>query len=441
MPVNQLASEVSQRFRKGVSWSVAGGLVASLVNFSLGVCIARIIGKQEFGEFAIISNTLTAVAGVAQLAVGYTTTKYLSEYRSVDKCKAGRIIGFCAIVANATALFGTVFVIAGADWLTVAMLGQPQLRAKLLFSSGLVFFTVLNGFQTGILAGLERYQDLAKTTALAAICNIMVCVAAVLIGGQMGAVISLPIGACIQWILFRRVVAKAIDDEKIKIIYEGAHQERRIFTRFTLPAAASGFFALPVLWLANSFLVQQKDGVSQMAIFAAANTLRTIVTIVPTILNKVTMSMMNHERGRTNHSSYRSIFKLNLFSGALLATVAALGLATVGPYLLGTYGASFRSGYGVLTVLLAVAVLEVVCQCIYQLVQSSEKLWHSLFLVVIPRDLTIAIIAWLYVPTMGAMGLAVSYAIGWSLALIAVIGISIKNDLFTNLTHANCRKT
>jgi len=113
------------------------------------IIVARILMKQGFGEYAMVQSTLLTVAVLSQLATGYTALKYIAEFRSSDPERAGRIMGLCALVSALMAGVGTLLLIAMAPWLAGAMLKAPHLAVALMIGSVFLFFSAINGYQTG----------------------------------------------------------------------------------------------------------------------------------------------------------------------------------------------------------------------------------------------------------------------------------------------------
>src|SRR5512140_3019604 len=90
------------RFHRGVAWSLLAAVAASGFNLALNVSVARLLGREAFGQFGMVLSAITAVSGIAQLAMGYTTTKLVAEFRTNDPERAGRIIGLSSIVSIVT---------------------------------------------------------------------------------------------------------------------------------------------------------------------------------------------------------------------------------------------------------------------------------------------------------------------------------------------------
>src|SRR5947208_2583316 len=112
-----IAPSLRSRFQTAVTWNLAGTLLGQAGTFSANIILARILGRAIFGEYALIQNTLLTLAGVAQMATGYTASKYVAEFRLVDKPRTGRILGFCTLVSLATAGIATLGLILCAPWL------------------------------------------------------------------------------------------------------------------------------------------------------------------------------------------------------------------------------------------------------------------------------------------------------------------------------------
>src|SRR5712691_2179953 len=129
--------------------------------FAISVIVANALGRQIFGEYAMIQSTLLTLAPIAQLATGYTVTRYVAEFRSTDRDRAGRTLGLCSIVSASAACVAALALLAGAPWLAADILQAPHLAPGLLLVAAVVLFTVMNGYQIGALAGLEAYRDLA----------------------------------------------------------------------------------------------------------------------------------------------------------------------------------------------------------------------------------------------------------------------------------------
>ena len=67
------------------------------------------------------------------------------------------------------------------------------------------------------------------------------------------------------------------------------------------------------------------------------------------------------------------------------------------------------------------------------MVQSQAKLWLSLFVVALPRDTLIVLAAYTLTPSLGALGLAAAYLIGWTVALCTTSALTVRLGIHAGL--------
>ena len=413
------SSSLRARFGSGFLFSLLATSFNGGSTLLVNIIIANLLGRKVFGEFAIVQNTILTLSSVASLANGFTATKYVAEYRSVDKEKTGRILGLCSSLSLVMGSAFTIVLFFGAPWLAEVVLKASHLSTGLMLAAAAVFFNVNNFYQTGVLAGLEGYPAIARAGMIGGTMYFILCAGASTIWGLEGALVGLAISGGIQWLALRFFLQRECSRQGIVVNYRSMGKERNIFFTFAMPAALSGFSTMPALWLANTLLVQQSGGYIQMALYAAANNLRVLGLLLPGLLNNVAMSLLNNARGLGEMERYRKVFWGNLAVTTGVALVGGTIIALIGPTLLTFFGRNFREGYPILLVLMGAMLAEALMLAIYQVVQSQGRIWLSFFIITLPRDWTIVLLAYLLTPTHGAMGLALAYSIGCGLGLLA----------------------
>ncbi|HEU0054240.1 MAG TPA: oligosaccharide flippase family protein [Longimicrobium sp.] len=415
------AAGLGERLRRALSWNLAAAVLGQGATFLTALLLANVLGKAVFGRYAIVQSALVTLTQVASLATGYTATRFVAELRVKDPARAGRILWLCGAVSTAAAGVAGVGLALGSRWIAATLLEAPELATGLVLVAPAVFFAVQSGFQTGALAGLEAYRPLAGAAALGAAATVG---GSVLLAGRFGlhgAFAGLTLGAAIQWAALKVVLHRESRRAGVIPSREGLSAERRVLTRFALPAAMSGV-SLPVTWLASAVLARQPGGFSQVAIFSAATTLRVLVVFLPNLMNGVALSLISSQMGAGDGARYRRMFWLNVRLTAAAALAGALGLVALGPHLLALFGAGFgREGYPVLLVLLVGALAEAVGGAAYQVVQTKDRLWHSFFFVVGLRSVVLLSLAYALAPRWGAVGLAIAVSAGFVTAFVSTL--------------------
>jgi O-antigen/teichoic acid export membrane protein len=417
------------RLGSGLGWSFVGSAFNQGSTFVLNVVLARLWTLTLFGEYSMVYATVLASSTIAQLAMGYTATRYLAETRTSDRAKAGRILVLTGAFAVAAAVVGALLLLAAAPWIATAILARPALAPAVRIAAAALAFLVACGFVSGALAGLEAFRRVARSGVASGIFFVAACAGGAWHAGVRGALWGLSLSGLFQLLVLGWHLRREIAAQAIPIHWRGALAERSLIWRFSLPAALGSIIAMIAFWLANATLARQPRGYEALALFTAANNVRAGVLFIPAILNSVGMSVLNAERGERNERSYRRVFWMNLLlTSSIVFGVVVLVLA-LGPVLLKVFGGAYVAGYPILAVLMAAAVAEALVLAVYQLIQSQERIWTSLAAVVIPRDLTILGLAYVLSPRTGAVGLATAYAAGWAVALGSVAVLALRLGL------------
>lgn len=376
----------------------------------VNIIVARMLMKHLFGEFAMVYSTLLTVTAFSQLATGYTASKFIAEYRSSDLQRTARIMGLCTITSALTATLGALLLLSLANFLSNVILKAPQLESGLMIGSIFVFFSVINGYQTGALNGLEAYSSLAKCGISSGILAMILISASAWSYGLNGAIVGLGISSLARCAIHNWSLRQAMHMQQLRIEYRNClKREKGIIFNFALPAAVTGLYMMPIMWIANSFLVRQPGGFGEMGFYSAANNLRIIALFLPNVLNTVGLSVLNNEKAIGNLKSYHRLFKTNVLYIFLTTAAGILVIGLLGRPLLQLFGKDFGNAQLVLWILLVASVFESISFALHQIVQTKAKMWLSFFLVSIPREAVLVLAAFFLVQSHGGAGLAISF--------------------------------
>ena len=426
---------LSNRFNSGILWNLIATIFTQGSVFLTAIFLARILGKETFGEFGMIQSTLLTLVGLAQIATGITATKYVAEFRLVDKKRAGRVLGLCSIMTIISGLIATFLLIVSASFLAENVFKAPHLTNGLLVASAFVLFSVMNSFQVGALIGLERFKSLTLYGAILGIGYFIICVTGAGLWGLYGAFAGMVISALLRWLIYGIVLSKEANKQNIQICYKQVFREKEVLFRFALPSAVSSMTTMPSVWLGNTFLVQQLNGFSEMGLYSAGMNLRTIVLFLPYVINNVSLAIINSHKGSKNISSFNSSYLMTLKLTFITALTGALVMWLSGEWVLQIFGKDFVGQYvSVMITLMSISVFfEAFNIAVHQLLQSHEKMWVSFFAVALPRDITVVVIAYFLTRDFGAAGLAGAYVAGYFLALVVTAGLVYKMNLFNRI--------
>jgi O-antigen/teichoic acid export membrane protein len=372
------ADSLRGRFARGAVWSLIGAVIAQGANLAASVITARLLGRDQFGEYGIILSTVGMLGVFAGLGLGVTATKYVAEFRSLNPERAGRIIALSSAVAIASGGFLALCLLAYAAPLAAKTLNAPTLATELRIASVLLFFNALNGAQTGALSGFEAFRDIARINLVRGLVTFPVTVAAVLLWRLPGAIWALAVTAAVTCLLSQVALRRQCTALGIHARLWSGWIERRVLWTFSTPAFLSGALAGPAIWAANTMLVNQPGGYAEMGIFSAASQWRNAIGFIPAVLAQFALPILSSLNGERDASRYGRALRWNLILTAAAATAVAVPVALGAPLIMRLYGRGFQQGWLVLVLSAATAVISCINGVVGTAILSAGSVWVGL---------------------------------------------------------------
>lgn len=410
------SSPLGKRLAKGMFWSLVGTFFSRGLALVASVFVARILGKETFGEYNIIQSTLMMFVTFATFSMGLTATKHIAEFRNTDPERAGRIAALSTLIATLTGSAAAILMIATAPLIANHLLSAPELIGYIRLCGVALAFTVVNEAQRGTLSGLEAFKRRSRIDVIATGCSLPVTIAAVYFFGLTGAVASLILLNVLTFCLNTDGIRREARSAGIPIVWNKLYSEVGILWRFSLPALLAGAIYVPAMWTANVILVNAPNGYAEMGLFGAADRWRTAITVLPSLLGGVTLPILSslHAEGRTEQ--YRSMVWRNVKMTLGVSLCVAGPIALLSPWIMAAYGSDFEDGKQVLVVSCAVATIYATYWIMGQSFISRGKVWMNFRLNVVWA--VILLMGAYHLQQKGALGLATAYLIAESVRLV-----------------------
>ena len=433
---SQSGASVASRLARGTAWSLIGTVTSQALGFASSIFCARFLGKEGFGAFGMVQNTIGMFGTFAGLGLGITTTRYVAQFRSAHPERTGRIIGLATAVAAVSGGLLALALLIFAPLLAAQAVHAPRFAFELRIGACLLLLNTLNGPQTAVLSGLEAFKTIALVNSIRGMISLPLIIGGLLIGRIQGALWGLVVAACVGWLLNQLAIRRECRRNRVTIRYHGASSEWRALWSFSIPAFLQSAMVAPVSWVAASFLVSQSGGFAELGLFNAANQLRTLLMFLPQILSGVALPILTSLFTNASRANGKEMDLYHLFNQAIAwPMVAAILLSS--RWILRLYGPEFRGGEMAMLLVVGTAGVCVIGQTMGTILWAKGKVWFGLAANTI-WALILLLIVWRTVPAMGAIGLALAYLVAYVfLLLIQAIYLNMKGIVTADFALRN----
>lgn len=410
---------VHVRFAFGAMWSVLGAVLSRGLTLAGFVLASRALGATGFGEIGMIQSTQGLFGVLAGGGLGLAATKYVAEYRTVDRSRAGRCVTLALHIAVVCGLVGAVILLACAGPMAVHVLGAPHLATELRVATGLLLFGAIAGVQTGAINGLGEFRTVALLATFRGAAVLIALVLGIRLGGVAGAVVGL-VAAEAAAVGVNHLVLRSLFPRSNSGWERGSWRELFVVGQFAGMAVLGSIATTLGLWLGNTLLVGQTDGYAALGIFNAAERWRQLLLFLPAALSPIILSMLSHLHGSDDGTAYRQLLGVNLLISVAVVLVPAVGLMALAQPAMSVFGEEYRSGATTLVVLTASAIAMVFNNLLGQVLISKGAIWGRAAL-----DGLLAVVlvltAWKAVPVLRDEGLALAHLAAYAATAVALI--------------------
>jgi O-antigen/teichoic acid export membrane protein len=407
-------SPLAYRFASGAFWSTIGAVLSQIFSLLSSVIAARVLGREQFGQYGVIIATVGMFSVFAGFGLGATATKYVAEFKYIDPHKAGRIIALSSIFSISTGILASVVLLIFAPLLSTRTLASPNLSGMIQIATGLVLLGAVNGSQMGALAGFAAFQKIAKLNVYNGIITFVAVTTGVLTMGLPGALTGQVVALLLSCILNRVALKSEAKRFGVPLGYAGCAVERDVLIKFSLPAVLSGIMVSPVSWACSAILVNQPNGYAEMGLYSAAVSWQRAILFLPGCIGAIALPMLSELHGTNQRAKYKKTLWLNVLINGGAAFFVFSIMVLFSKMIMKSYGASFESGYMVLILVGLSAVFNSFGAVIGNAIASAGNMWFG-FLFNSMWGIAYFTAAFFLVPRYGALGLAYALTIAYFL--------------------------
>jgi O-antigen/teichoic acid export membrane protein len=428
------ASDIANRLTTGVFWSFLGNIAGKGFVLVAFILVAKIIGKESYGELGMIRSTIMMFSVFAGAGIGLTASRYIALYRNTDIQKTHEIYCLSKYVSVAMGLLIAILLCGFAPLIAIRSLQAQHLITEIRIGAIAMFFITLNNAQNGVLSGFERFKSIAVNTAIAGFIQLFFLTIGTYYWEISGTIGGLSLSAIFLYFLNQRAIRRNISgivlrQIKVKQIYKNTLP---ILWKFSLPAIMSSIVVIPTLWWCKTLVVQQA-GFSQMANYDVAEQWNTLILFIPSILGSMLVPILSNTLVEGTRNQYAKIVKINIRINVLVTAVISLLICLFASFILRRYGVEFTDKKTFYILILS-AIPNAACAVLGNVIVSQGKMWIGFVLnflwVIWCTGFSILFIKNLQY---GSMGLAMAVLIAYILHLLSsYIVWKYKNEFKTH---------
>lgn len=360
----------------GTFWSLSGAVLSRGLVLLSSLIIARLLGKAGYGRWGLVLSTVTLFAQFAIFGVALTVTKHVAELRKTDPSRAGRILSFSLIVGLISVATMALTCLGAGRWLARDLYKVPELAGPLMLASVMLFGMVSVVVMRAALAGFEDFRRIAWINAVQGMVLFAAAAPLTWRWGIHGAVGAMAVSQFTALILFGQATLQKCRDHHMPLGTSGIWQERAVLWKYAIPSLLGGGISAPAAALSKALVARSGDLVG-LGGFEAAARWQAVVMFVPEAARQITLPLLAKLKGQNDRRRYIKALWANIALNAGIATVMAVPIMILSPWILGLYGKGFREDWDILVILVGSGVLQAVKDVFARVTASLEKLWWN----------------------------------------------------------------
>lgn len=365
------------RIANGTFWSLTGVAAGKAIVLFASILCARILGEFDFGQLGIIRSTIGMFVVLGSAGLGTTASKYIAEYRATSNNNGITKIyyltnGFALCLSLLIA--GAIFLLA--EFIANCNFNDSSLTKDVQIGSLLLFFSIINAAQNGVLAGFERFKTIAINTFYASVLEGAGIVIGAYLNGTEGAIWGYGLSFMFWAVINYFSIKKAFNEYGIKRDYIGLKRnDFSIIWKFSIPSALNSIMVAPTFWVIKTMLVRYQD-FGSLGIYEAADQWKIIILFIPNAIANILMPIFSNVNGTNDQNTYNKVLKLSIALNGSISLVLSAIVFVFKDIIMGLYGSGFAES-NVLFILILSTVFSSMAQVITLSLISRGKAWVS----------------------------------------------------------------
>ena len=384
--------------------------------------VIKLLDHAAYGKFSLVNLTAFYTANILQFAVGSTVSRFVARYAS-DRMRLLSVIRITGAFSFASGLLGLGILALASGILSRGVFLEPSLAAPIAIVSLSVPSLIGMVFLIGLLQGLHCFRTLAVSSVASGVLFVVTVAAGAWAGDLNGAIIGLLIGSTLRGLIMGGLALFELSSEPGMVLSLRGTLDKpliRELFRFQVPAGLAGCLTMPTLWLIPTILMRNTQDFAEVASYSVILMIKSLMVLPASVVAIALQPSAEKALGSDQVDTALRIFRTASIASLVIVTASALFFAIFAKEVLAVFGSSFTSASAELQLMMVGAVAEAGAVALYMRIQATSRMWASIFVTLLPRDLLMLSLALIFTSRYGLHAVISAHVAG---ALVNLAGV------------------
>ena len=317
-------------------WVLFGNSFGKGLALAAGIVVARFLGKEIYGEYGMIRNTLISIAVFSTFGLGFTATKYVSENKKDNTENISAILYYARNITLVVSGIMAVGLFLGAKIVAVQILESPHLTIPLRVTSVWIVFNAVTTTQIGILAGFGSFKEMSRVNIIVGFTTFILSFVFTYFWELIGSLIALFLSQVLNWYLNYLLIIRVVPRPAA-----GLHKNQPLLKdilKFSFPIAMQEGIDAGSAWIVSLLLIKLAS-YAELGMFSAAVQWYAIINFIPAILRNVFLT--HFSSNQTNQLKHDNVLKKALLINFISVSALIILIYIFSNQIVQIYGESF----------------------------------------------------------------------------------------------------
>ena len=383
-------------------WAVFGNGAANVLFLLTGIFIARILGKDIYGEYGFVKTTMFQIAAFSTFGLGYTSTKFIAQYIVENPSQLKSITKSSLLISFVTSFILSLTLIVSAKWVA-EFVGHPQLVQPFKYLGLIVITRALSTVCTGLISGYKRFYRQGVNHIISGVVMLILAPILTYKFGLTGSLVAL---------FLSQLVLSGLHIILLYEIYKELPQSSGDYfggrlLKFSIPVAMQELTYAITGW-GIPVLIAKYANLGELGIYSVAAQWDAIILYIPSLLSSVVLSYLSTTSSNVDENN--KLFNKLLIINFVCVLIPFVIIAICSSLIASMYGSTFVGLQKVINILVFSTIFTALSR-VYQNDMISQGLNWQMFFFRAIRDCLVLISIYIMLRLTAGVNAAVNYSI------------------------------